>query len=50
MTLAECIDWVAARAAADAINRGDTEAADRIIQASADPRTTAFAAFTSIVH
>ncbi|MFH9959017.1 hypothetical protein ACH4OX_33040 [Streptomyces roseolus] len=39
------IDWVAARAAADAVNRGDTAEADRIVQATADPRGTAFAAF-----
>ncbi|MFB8040319.1 hypothetical protein ACFC8F_03335 [Streptomyces hydrogenans] len=45
------IDWVAARAAADAVNRGDTATADRIVQATADPRTTAFAAFRFIdVH
>ncbi|WP_331725524.1 hypothetical protein OG596_38315 (plasmid) [Streptomyces sp. NBC_01102] len=40
-----CIDWDAARAAADAVNRGDVDAADRIVQATADPRGTAFAAF-----
>ncbi|MDV5143202.1 hypothetical protein R1T08_02475 [Streptomyces sp. SBC-4] len=39
------IDWDAARAAADAVNRGDTGEADRIVQATADPRGTAFAAF-----
>ncbi|MEU9298492.1 hypothetical protein [Streptomyces sp. NPDC048266] len=39
------IDWDAARAAADAVNRGDTAEADRIVQATADPRGTAFAAF-----
>ncbi|MFJ5787896.1 hypothetical protein [Streptomyces hydrogenans] len=39
------IDWTAARAAADAVNRGDTAEADRIVQATADPRSTAFAAF-----
>ncbi|MFE5797786.1 hypothetical protein ACFQ8C_35120 [Streptomyces sp. NPDC056503] len=44
-TLAPGIDWVAARAAADAVNRGDTDEADRIVQATADPRGTAFAAF-----
>ncbi|GHG19777.1 hypothetical protein [Streptomyces hydrogenans] len=45
------IDWVAARAAADAVNRGDTATADRIVQATADPRGTAFAAFRFIdVH
>ncbi|MGI5485100.1 hypothetical protein [Streptomyces lavendofoliae] len=43
-----CIDWGAARAAADAVNRGDVDAADRIVQATADPRTTAFAAFRFI--
>jgi hypothetical protein len=42
------IDWDAARAAADAVNRGDTGEADRVVQASADPRTTAFAAFRFI--
>ncbi|MGW6247922.1 hypothetical protein [Streptomyces roseolus] len=42
------IDWDAARAAADAVNRGDTDEADRIVQATADPRTTAFAAFRFI--
>ncbi|MEQ4611514.1 hypothetical protein ABMX48_36890 [Streptomyces cavourensis] len=45
------IDWAAARAAADALNRGDGEAAGRIVQATADPHTTAFAAFRFIdVH
>ncbi|MEU5810961.1 hypothetical protein [Streptomyces sp. NPDC047718] len=45
------IDWAAARAAADAINRGDGDEADRIIKATVDPRTTAFAAFRFIdVH
>ncbi|MEW1699456.1 hypothetical protein [Streptomyces sp. NPDC091278] len=41
-------DWAAARAAADAVNRGDTGEADRIVQATDDPRTTAFAAFRFI--
>lgn len=45
------IDWDAARAAADAVNRGDGDEADRIVQATADPRATAFAAFRFIdVH
>ncbi|WP_435271302.1 hypothetical protein [Streptomyces sp. 1222.5] len=43
-----CIDWDAARAAADAVNRGDVDAADRIVQATGDPRGTAFAAFRFI--
>ncbi|MFD4578175.1 hypothetical protein ACFWNK_38535 [Streptomyces sp. NPDC058417] len=42
------VDWAAARAAAEAVNRGDTGEADRIVQATADPRTTAFAAFRFI--
>ncbi|MCZ0204693.1 hypothetical protein OZK63_04605 [Streptomyces sp. UMAF16] len=46
-----CIDWDAARAAADAVNRGDGAEADRILQATPDPRMTAFAAFRFIdVH
>ncbi|MGA5498711.1 hypothetical protein ACPCSP_30625 [Streptomyces cinereoruber] len=50
-TPAPVIDWAAARAAADAVNRGDTDTAGRIVQATADPRGTAFAAFRSIdVH
>ncbi|WP_435191308.1 hypothetical protein [Streptomyces sp. bgisy126] len=50
-TPAPVIDWAAARAAAEAVNRGDGEAADRIVQATADPRGTDFAAFRSIdVH
>ncbi|WP_432089124.1 hypothetical protein [Streptomyces sp. bgisy095] len=50
-TPAPVIDWAAARAAAEAVNRGDGDAADRIVQATADPRTTAFAAFRFIdVH
>ncbi|MFC9261358.1 hypothetical protein ACFT25_16270 [Streptomyces hydrogenans] len=50
-TPAPGIDWAAARAAADAVNRGDTATADRIVQATADPRSTAFAAFRFIdVH
>ncbi|MFB6999303.1 hypothetical protein ACFCXF_14660 [Streptomyces virginiae] len=48
VTPAACIDWAAARAAADAVNRGDTGEADRIVQATADPRGTAFAAFRFI--
>ncbi|MFJ3505015.1 hypothetical protein [Streptomyces sp. NPDC090135] len=48
---APVIDWAAARAAADAVNRGDGEAAGRIVQATADPRGTAFPAFRFIdVH
>ncbi|MFI8326378.1 hypothetical protein [Streptomyces sp. NPDC085529] len=47
-TPAPSIDWAAARAAADAVNRGDTATADRIVQATADPRGTAFAAFRFI--
>ncbi|MFD9245357.1 hypothetical protein ACFV0D_26175 [Streptomyces sp. NPDC059556] len=47
-TPAACIDWDAARAAADAVNRGDTDEAHRIVQATPDPRTTAFAAFRFI--
>ncbi|MFC8270386.1 hypothetical protein ACFUIZ_32400 [Streptomyces cinereoruber] len=48
---APVIEWAAARAAADAVNRGDGEAACRIVQATADPRGTAFAAFRFIdVH
>ncbi|MFF0486791.1 hypothetical protein [Streptomyces sp. NPDC004435] len=47
-TLAPGIDWDAARAAADAVNRGDIAAADRIVQATAHPRMTAFAAFRLI--
>ncbi|MFE3074177.1 hypothetical protein [Streptomyces sp. NPDC059247] len=43
-----CVDWDAARAAADAVNRGDTGEADRIVRATADPRGTAFAAFRFI--
>ncbi|MEU9858632.1 hypothetical protein [Streptomyces sp. NPDC047974] len=51
VTPAAGIDWDAARAAADAVNRGDTGEADRIVQATADPRGTAFAAFRFIdVH
>ncbi|MFJ3497834.1 hypothetical protein ACIPPJ_30175 [Streptomyces sp. NPDC086091] len=42
------VDWAAARAAAEAVNRGDTGEADRIVQATADPRTTALAAFRFI--
>ncbi|MFF8604064.1 hypothetical protein ACF065_33740 [Streptomyces sp. NPDC015232] len=45
---AACIDWDAARAAAAAVNRGDTATAGRIVQATADPRGTAFAAFRFI--
>ncbi|MGI5451480.1 hypothetical protein ACQEVM_38110 [Streptomyces sp. CA-243310] len=48
VTLAAGIDWAAARAAADAVNRGDTGEADRIVQATVDPRGTAFAAFRFI--
>ncbi|GAB1340849.1 hypothetical protein ACE1SV_74390 [Streptomyces sp. E-15] len=43
-----CTDWDAARAAADAVNRGDVDTADRIVQATTDPRGTAFAAFRFI--
>ncbi|MET8751333.1 hypothetical protein ABZW32_14725 [Streptomyces sp. NPDC004667] len=47
-TQAPSVDWAAARAAADAVNRGDTDEAHRIVQATPDPRTTAFAAFRFI--
>ncbi|TXR91740.1 hypothetical protein EAO73_35740 [Streptomyces sp. col6] len=40
-----CVDWEAARAAADAVNRGDGDEADRIVMASVDPHGTAFATF-----
>ncbi|MCX0247958.1 hypothetical protein [Streptomyces drozdowiczii] len=40
-----CIDWVAARAAADAVNRGEGDEADRIVMATADPHATSFATF-----
>ncbi|MFJ6785269.1 hypothetical protein [Streptomyces yangpuensis] len=50
-TPAADIDWAAARAAAAAVNRGEGSEAGRIVQATADPRTTAFAAFRFIdVH
>ncbi|MGZ2360952.1 hypothetical protein LRE75_30460 [Streptomyces sp. 372A] len=40
-----CIDCDAARAAADAVHRGDGAAADRIVMATTDPHSTAFATF-----
>lgn len=43
-----CIDWDAARAVALAVDCGDIDAANRIVQATADPRGTAFAAFRFI--
>ncbi|TLQ38751.1 hypothetical protein [Streptomyces marianii] len=42
------VDWDAARRAAEAVNRGDVDEADRIVDATADPRHTAFAAFRFI--
>ncbi|MFG2569186.1 hypothetical protein ACGFR6_27635 [Streptomyces sp. NPDC048567] len=39
------VDWVAARAAADAVHRGDGDEADRIVMATTDPHSTSFAAF-----
>ncbi|WP_411575191.1 hypothetical protein [Streptomyces fradiae] len=39
------IDWDAARRAADAVNRGDLDEATRIVDATENPRDTAFAAF-----
>ncbi|MEU2287876.1 hypothetical protein ABZ614_39235 [Streptomyces sp. NPDC013178] len=42
------VDWDAARRAAEAVNRSDVDEADRIVDATADPRHTAFAAFRFI--
>lgn len=42
------IDWDAAKAAAEAVNRGDLKEADRICAKTANPRHTAFAAFRFI--
>ncbi|MEV5605733.1 hypothetical protein AB0L33_30285 [Streptomyces sp. NPDC052299] len=39
------IDWAAARAAAAAVHRGDGDEADRIVMATVDPHSTAFATF-----
>lgn len=46
--LANPVDWDAAKAAADAVNRGDADGAQRIVDATAHPRHTAFAAFRFI--
>lgn len=42
------VDWDAAKRAAAAVNRGDKDEADRICQATAHPRHTAFAPFRFI--
>lgn len=42
------VDLDAAKRAADAVNRGDVDAASRICEATANPRGTAFAAFRYI--
>lgn len=44
----DVVDRDAARAAAEAVNRGDIAAADRIVAATADARSTAFTAFRYI--
>jgi hypothetical protein len=42
------VDWDAAKRAAEAVNRGDADEADRICKATAHPRHTALAAFRFI--
>ena len=42
------VDWDAAKRAADAVNRGDIDEADRICAATSNPHQTAFAAFRFI--
>jgi hypothetical protein len=42
------VDWGAAKRAAAAVNRGDSDEAQRIVEATAHPRHTAFAAFRFI--
>ncbi|CAL9648388.1 hypothetical protein [Streptomyces sp. enrichment culture] len=42
------VDLDVARRAAEAVNRGDVDEADRIVNATTDPRAHAFAAFRFI--
>jgi hypothetical protein len=42
------VDDSVARRAADAVNRGDVDEADRIVNATSNPRAHAFAAFRYI--
>jgi hypothetical protein len=42
------VDMDAARRAGEAVNRGDLDEADRIVQATSDPKAHAFAAFRFI--
>lgn len=48
INLDDPVDWDAARRAAEAVNRGDVDEADRICQATSNRRHTAFAAFRFI--
>lgn len=45
---APVVDLDVARRAAAAVNRGDTDEADRIVNATADPQAHAFEAFRFI--
>jgi hypothetical protein len=42
------VDMDVARRAAEAVNRGDADEADRIVNATSDPQAHAFAAFRFI--
>jgi hypothetical protein len=42
------VDMEVARRAGEAVNRGDLDEADRIVQATSDPKAHAFAAFRFI--
>lgn len=45
---ATTVDMDAARRAGEAVNRGDLDEADRIVQATSDPQAHALAAFRYI--
>ena len=45
---ATTVDPDVARRAGEAVNRGDLDEADRIVQATSDPKAHAFAAFQFI--
>ncbi|GHC39804.1 hypothetical protein GCM10010348_78950 [Streptomyces anthocyanicus] len=47
-TTAPAVDLDVARRAAEAVNRGDIDEADRIVNATSDPQAHAFEAFRFI--
>lgn len=48
LDMSQPVDWDAAKAAGEAVNRGDLKEANRICAKTANPEHTAFAAFRYI--